>query len=89
MLASGFVVRTSEESCFKVCVKFLLASAKAFVSNFGFFAGGSPVSPSLTGRQKASACGVGFTGGVSVCGRDAVRGIEGTDGEAEGPDEPP
>ena len=75
MLASGFVVRTSEDSCFKVCVKFLLASAKAFVSNFGFLAGGSPVSPSLSGRQKASGWGVGFTVGVIVGWRDDVGGI--------------
>lgn len=29
------VVSTSEESCFSVCVRFLLASANARVSNFG------------------------------------------------------
>ena len=83
MLASGFVVRTSEDSCFKVCVKFLLASAKAFVSNFGFLAGGSPVSPSLTDRQKASGCWVVVEvvvvvvvgGGAVGCRED----VEGTD----------
>lgn len=48
------MVRTSEESCFRVCVKFLLASARALVSNFGFLAGGSP--PLLS---DAAACGVG------------------------------
>ena len=37
------MVRTSEESCFRVCVKFLLASAKAFVSSFGFLACDSPL----------------------------------------------
>lgn len=47
VLASGFVVRTSEDSCFKVCVKFLLASAKALGSNFGLLAEGSPVATSL------------------------------------------
>ena len=41
---SGRVVSTSDESCFSVCVKFLLASARALVSNFGFFEGGSPLS---------------------------------------------
>ena len=75
MLASGFVVRTSEDSCFKVCVKFLLASAKAFVSNFGFLAGGSPVSPSLNDRQKASGCGVGVVVGGAVGCREDVGGI--------------
>ena len=40
---SVLVVRTSELSCFSVWVRFLEASAKAFVSNFGFLAGGSPL----------------------------------------------
>ena len=40
-LCSGFVVITSEESCFKVWVRFLLASASARVSSFGFLDGGS------------------------------------------------
>ena len=40
---SGLVVSTSELSCFSVWVRFLEASAKAFVSNFGFLAGGSPL----------------------------------------------
>ena len=65
---SGRVVRTSEDSCFRVWVKFLLASAKALVSNFGFLAGGSPLSlgslllilapPEDDFRLKASGCGV-------------------------------
>jgi hypothetical protein len=33
-------MRTSEDSCFSVWVRFLLASARARVSSFGFFAGG-------------------------------------------------
>lgn len=33
--AAVFVVRTSEESCFRVCVRFLEASARARVSSFG------------------------------------------------------
>merc|ERR1719347_1933909 len=37
----GLNVRTSEESCLRVCVRFLLASANALGSSFGFFAGGS------------------------------------------------
>ena len=67
---SGRVVRTSEDSCFRVCVKFLLASAKALVSNFGFLAGGSPLvslvsllilaPPEDDFRLKASGCGVKF-----------------------------
>ena len=43
-LGSGLVVSTSDESCFNVWVRFLLASASALVSSFGFLAGGSQCS---------------------------------------------
>ncbi len=55
--ASGRVIRTSEDSCFSVWVRFLLASARARVSSFGFFAGGGSfkaVSPPATGRPTAA-----------------------------------
>ncbi len=56
---------TSEDSCFKVCVKFLLASARARVSSFGFFArGGSqqgalPPWPCLRGGSWGAGVGCG------------------------------
>ncbi len=58
--ASGRVIRTSEDSCFSVCVRFLLASARARVSSFGFFAGGGSfkaVSPPATGGDRRPAAG--------------------------------
>jgi hypothetical protein len=56
--ASGRVIRTSDDSCFRVWVRFLLASARARVSSFGFFAGGGSfkaVSPPATGGERRPA----------------------------------
>ena len=58
-------MRTSEDNCFSVWVRFLLASASAFVSNFGFFAGGSDVLSFLVGLQTVS-------GGLEVDGLSEV-----------------
>ena len=52
---SVLVVRTSELSCFSVWVRFLEASAKAFVSNFGFLAGGSPLGSEAAVAQEEGA----------------------------------
>ena len=37
LTSSDFVVSTSDESCLSVCVRFLLASARARVSSLGLY----------------------------------------------------
>ncbi len=79
--ASGRVIRTSDDSCFSVCVRFLLASARARVSSFGFFAGGGSfkaVSPATGGeRRPAAAAGAAELKGEWVSAGGGGMGVEG------------
>lgn len=59
LVSAGCVVSTSDDSCFSVCVKFLLASASACVSNFAFFlCGGSQPSPAVSALPAVAVGGV-------------------------------
>jgi len=75
---SGLAVSTSDESCLRVCVRFLLASAKALGSSFGLLAGGSSRS-----EPEALAVGGGVGGSCVDVEAGIVEEVEVVDAEVE------
>ena len=76
LACSGLGVRTSLLSCFRVWVRFLLASARALVSSFGFLAGGGSVA--------VKGAGVGGALGRVEDGAEDVEDEEEDEEEEEG-----